>query len=77
MVRKVDEKLLEEQKKYAHILIWPGFYCAKDNSNIKYEILSIKDLVEIKTLKSGAIRKKTIFWCQKHLIRLENEGNEK
>ena len=67
-----QEKYLEEYGKYKNVPIETGHYSLKSNSLIKVEILSInleKETVQVKTIKSGFVKEKTLHWCRKNLIR--------
>ena len=70
---KAQEKYLEEYEKYKNINITEDTYILRDTS-IKYNILKIdKDnqTALVETVHSGIQRNKTLHWCRKNLISLE------
>jgi len=59
---------LERQK---NVILVPGeIYKLKSEPTIKFEILEVDETnnqAVIKTLKSGNIQTKTVYWCKKKL----------
>ena len=68
---KMKQKYLEEYEKYKHIKIEHQLYRLKSNCSILYEVLDVDEhtqLVWIRTVASGAEKKKTLHWCRKNLV---------
>ena len=63
----------EELERQKSITLVPGIYKLISEPSIKFEILEVNEesnKAKIKTLKSGNIQEKTIYWCKKRLAKV-------
>jgi hypothetical protein len=76
ILKRVEEGLSLNEKQQAFydnylaskdIIVIPGLYKHKTES-IEFEVLSIQeDVAQVKTVKSGFVRERTLHWCRKYL----------
>jgi hypothetical protein len=62
---------LQEYERLKHIEVIPGDY--ENSSGIKFQILSIdkdSDTAQVKTVKSGLVKNRTLHWCRKNLLNI-------
>ncbi len=74
MVSQNQQKYLEEYEKFKHIEVCPGIYTRKSRAHIQIQVESVNaedEKVTMKTLSSGHRFVKTLHWCRKNLVRIE------
>jgi hypothetical protein len=69
----MQDKYLEEFEKYKNIPLSVGLY-VQESTGFNYRILEITDeFVQMETVKTGFVRKRTHHWCRKNLVKIEGD----
>jgi len=76
MIRESKRRYLEEYEKYKDVkLELNEVYCKKSRLSEKVTLIDIDeeaDMGRIKNNRTGNLQTKTLHWCRKNLVKLED-----